>query len=394
MLERIDAADTAAYPIALGRLTGVGRRTVAAILRAFPARPALERATHVELESALGSRAAGAVRRGMDDGWASAQERADDVIGEHRRNGFAIVSMLDPTYPALLRLTDDPPVVLFVKGDPDVLDAPLVTAVVGTRTPTMRGVETARRLSQRLGDLGVVVVSGLAKGIDTAAHEGALDTGRTIAVLGTAIDKTYPAENRRLADAIASSGALVSEYPIGSVTKGQAFVERDRIQAGLSVAVIPVQTGLSGGTQHTIKFAQEARRALLVPQPSDAEIDARENEGILDLLSRGVARPISAVDLPELVVDWAKRRSDLLEKSTTEAPPKAAKTKGRKRAKAASEAETLSWLPPPEAPGEVTFRTMDEVIAELDRTLDRVGPGYDEAAFDSIVRAWRARRFG
>src|SRR4051812_26549212 len=135
MTEPIDAAALAAFPIALERLPGVGRRTVAAVLRAFPSSQAFEHASEQDLELALGGRAAQTVRRGMDDGWAPALRGANDVIDLHKGRGIEIVSMLDPRYPSLLRVTDDPPVVLFVKGNPALLDAPLTCAVVGTRTP-------------------------------------------------------------------------------------------------------------------------------------------------------------------------------------------------------------------------------------------------------------------
>ncbi len=165
-----------------------------------------------------------------------------------------------------------------------------------------------------------MVVSGLAAGIDTAGHEGALEAGRTVAVLGTAIDVVYPPENRELARRIEERGALVSEYPIGCTTGTDAFVARDRIQAGLSIVVVPVQMGLAGGTQHTVHFAFEARRWVLYPRLSEAERSVPENEGIVALMKDGRATPFDIEDIPRLLSELPELRAELLRVSREPRP--------------------------------------------------------------------------
>jgi DNA processing protein len=192
--------------------------------------------------------------------------------------------------------------------------------------------------------MGFVVISGLAKGIDTAAHEGALTTGQTIAVLGTPLDKVYPAENKQLAARIADSGALIAEYPLGYASRGQSFVERDRLQSGMSLAVVPVQTARKGGTQHTIRFATEQRRLLFCPAPQSDEEDLPAYDGIWDLIRSGRARPFTADDYDELAQAMRDRADVLL---STQAPSaessKPTSKRGRtKREKTAPGPDALS----------------------------------------------------
>ena len=392
----------ARYALALTRLPGVGRRTAVLVLERFPDEESLAAASEPALFSACGARAARALMAGLATGWAPALDWANDQIERHERSGVVLVPFGGSTYPALLARSPDPPVLLFVRGDVSALDAALPVAVVGTRHPTRRGREIARRLGVRLAEMGAVVVSGLAQGIDTAGHEGALEAGRTVAVLGTAIDQIYPAENKALAGRIESRGALVSEYAMGAVGRADAFVERDRIQAGLSVAIIPVQTRLKGGTQHTIKFAFEAGRRVLCPRPADAEIAAPENEGILDLVRDGRATLFDAADLPRLRADLVALRDALMTEPPVAAAARRAKGARRKQSMATEDASTLGLLPddpirvePSRDAGHAgpAYHTIDEVIAALDDVLSRMGPAYDQTAFDDIVRHWRRRRY-
>jgi DNA processing protein len=175
-------------------------------------------------------------------------------------------------------------------------------AVVGTRNPTKTGQRTAFEVSQYLASQGYSIVSGLALGIDTAAHEGALAAmGVTVAVFATPLDKVYPAKNRSLADYVEESGgALVSEWPIGRGTSRQAFVFRDRIQSGLSIAVIPVQTDIEGGTMHTVKYAEKQGRLLLCPRPIPEEADMSQYAGIIHLVQTGRAQEVDTGDLDSL----------------------------------------------------------------------------------------------
>jgi DNA processing protein len=409
---------SAAYALSLLRLRGIGRRTVVSLLARFGNEAALRGATEADVLSVAGKRATQPLLDGLTEDWDRAREWADLEVARHEQAGVQVVAFGSVSYPPLLAVAPDPPAVLYVLGSVDALSALLTVTVVGTRQPTMRGREIARRVARRFAEAGAVVVSGLAAGIDTAGHEGALEIGRTVAVLGTAIDVVYPAENRALARRIEKAGALVSEYPIGFASRSSAFAERDRIQAGLSLAIVPIQTGIKGGTQHTIRFAIDARRRVMCPRPVEAELHEPENEGIVALIDGGQATPFEAADFPRLLDELPRLRAELLSahlepKPSSGPPPKLVgpASPRRKGKQQGSEGQT-AWLlpdqtsassdsitrgftedPRPAAGSPTPIHTMDEVLAALDEALDRVGPGYDEAAFDAIIRRWRARRY-
>jgi DNA processing protein len=193
--------------------------------------------------------------------------------------------------------------VLYVLGNEDALRRECTVAVVGTRTPTDVGIKVTGRISEFFAMAGCLVVSGLAKGIDRAAHVATLRAkGETAAVLGTSLDTIYPAENRPLAEQIlASGGVMLSELPLGSPSSKGAFVRRDRIQSGLSLAVIAVQTDVSGGTMHTINFAEKQNRLIFCPAPVLSEAHAPQYRGILGLIDSQRATAFGATDLPRIL---------------------------------------------------------------------------------------------
>lgn len=217
--------------------------------------------------------------------------QAEESIALHERNDIKVITIADSNYPELLRKIDDAPIVLYCKGNMDLLKTSKSIAVVGTRNPTNKGEKMARRVAKIFSEKGYVIVSGLALGIDTEAHIGTLEAnGKTIAVLANGLDTITPKENKKLAEEILQKeGLLVSEYPINTKTFRAAFVQRDRIQSGLSIAVCPVQTDIEGGTQHTIKFARKQNRLLFCPTPLE-KVDA--TRGIEELLKEG-ALPIN-----------------------------------------------------------------------------------------------------
>ena len=161
-------------------------------------------------------------------------------------------------FPRKLKEMKDPPLLLHCLGDISIINDAGV-AVIGTREPTEFGRKAAEDLGEKLASLNKIVVSGLALGCDTGGHIGCLKgNGKTIAVLAHGLDTMYPPENRDLAIRIIKNGGLlVSEYPFGTKVRGPYFVERDRIQAGLADAVIVIETGIQGGTLHTVGFAKE-----------------------------------------------------------------------------------------------------------------------------------------
>ena len=175
--------------------------------------------------------------------------------------GARILALSDPEYPGRLKEIYDPPVVLYLRGNVELLSKPGI-AVVGTRHPTPYGTGMAERLSTDLAAHGLVIISGMARGVDTAAHRGALSAkGKTIAVFGTGIDVMYPKENTRLAEQIlAFDGALMSEFPVGTFPAPQNFPIRNRIISGMSVGVLVVEAAEYSGTRITSRCALEQNR--------------------------------------------------------------------------------------------------------------------------------------
>jgi len=210
------------------------------------------------------------------------------------RAGVDFIVGPDPVYPRLLREIHDPPIALYRKGVYG-LDRPGV-AIVGSRRTTLYGQDVARRFAGELARLGFCVVSGLARGIDTAAHEGALDAGgRTAAVLGTGIDLIYPPENLGLYRRIAEEGgAVLSEFPLGRRADRQSFAMRNRIVAGMCEATVVVESDVDGGAMITARFAGEQGRLLFaVP----GRIDQKTSAGCHQLIRDGATLMTSVDDL-------------------------------------------------------------------------------------------------
>lgn len=189
--------------------------------------------------------------------------------------GAAFVSVRDPGYPPLLRELPDPPIGLYRKGG--YVPEGLCVALVGSRKPSAYGLATARKLAAELAEAGVCIVSGLALGIDAAAHDGALAAGgRTVAVLGCGVDIVYPRENTKLYARIAETGAVFSEFPMGRPVDRQTFAMRNRIVSGMCRAVVVVESGIDGGSMITARFAGEQGRTLCaVP----GRVDQRSTSG-------------------------------------------------------------------------------------------------------------------
>ncbi len=195
------------------------------------------------------------------------------------------LTLSNERYPDRLRNLSDPPPLLYVRGDVELLARERLVAVVGTREPTVFGISAAEELTGALADDGWGIVSGLARGIDTIAHRTALEHGvPTIAVMGGGLDRIYPAENEGMAaQIIDSGGALISEQPFGEQARPQHLIARDRLQSGLSVAVVVAQSGERSGTMHTARFAATQGRPLFCPVPHN---ENAANEGLRVLLER------------------------------------------------------------------------------------------------------------
>ncbi len=229
----------------------------------------------------------------------------------------------DPAYPELLRRIPDPPMTLFVRGDPSWLWYPQV-AVIGTRNPTRGGRDTARDFAATLARGGMVITSGLATGVDACAHAAALDAGcPTVAVVATGLDQCYPARNRALCERIAGHGAVVSEFPLGTPPHRSRFPVRNRIISGLSLGVLVVEAGLRSGTLVTARHAlEQGREVFAIP----GSIHNPMAKGCHRLIKQG-ARLVETADdvlqeLGELAGELARGLRQVLAGAHT--PPEAA----------------------------------------------------------------------
>ncbi|SPE44961.1 DNA protecting protein DprA [Candidatus Sulfotelmatobacter sp. SbA7] len=244
------------YWLALALTQGLGPTRIKKLIEHFGTVERAFQASLTELE-ALGMRAVSAQSIATGKSLELAQQECGKAVEARAR----IISLSDPEYPARLKEIYDPPVVLFVKGSVEVLAQPGI-AMVGTRHPTPYGSGMAERLSTDLASRGLVIISGLARGVDTASHRGAVAAkGKTVAVLGTGIDVMYPRENTRLAEQIvALGGALITEFPVGTSPTPQNFPIRNRIISGMSAGVLVVEAAEYSGTRITSRCALEQNR--------------------------------------------------------------------------------------------------------------------------------------
>jgi DNA processing protein len=247
---------------------------------------------------------AGSVEGLLPPGWA---EAAEAELERARRFGAGVLTPEDEGYPALLRAASDPPLLLYVWGSLRPEDV-LAVAVVGSRRATPHGVAVARGISRGLAEAGFTVVSGLARGIDAAGHRGALDAGgRTLAVLGSGLDRIYPAEHRALAETIAARGAVLSEFPFGTPPLQRNFPRRNRVIAWISWATVVVEAARDSGSLITAaRAAEEGRAVHAVPGPVGS-INAEGTNALLRdgaLVCRGAGDVLE--DLAPQVVEAAR----------------------------------------------------------------------------------------
>jgi len=250
------ASYQATYWLALALTPGLGPTRIKKLIERYGTAERVFQASLTELE-ATGMRAVSAQSVATGKSLELAQQECVKVA----EAGARIFSLSDPEYPSRLKEIYDPPVILFVKGSVEVLAQPGI-AMVGTRHPTPYGSGMAERLSTDLAARGLVIISGLARGIDTASHRGAVASkGKTVAVLGTGIDVMYPRENTRLAEQIvALGGALITEFPVGTSPTPQNFPIRNRIISGMSAGVLVVEAAEYSGTRITSRLALEQNR--------------------------------------------------------------------------------------------------------------------------------------
>ena len=249
-------SEQATYWLALALTPGLGPTRIKKLIEHCGSAERVFRATLTELE-AMGMRAVSAQSLATGKSMELAQQECMKAV----EAGARLISLGDPEYPLRLKEIYDPPVILFVKGRVEVLSQPGI-AMVGTRHPTPYGSGMAERLSTDLAARGLVIISGLARGIDTSSHRGALAAkGKTIAVLGTGIDVMYPKENTRLTEQmLALGGALITEFPVGTSPAPQNFPIRNRIISGMAAGVLVVEAAEYSGTRITSRCALEQNR--------------------------------------------------------------------------------------------------------------------------------------
>jgi DNA processing protein len=327
--------------LALARVPGLGPRTVARLIDHFGEPSRVLMAAPQEL-------AAAGVRASVIQRMAAGDEAAIDAdLRWMEQHGAHILTLEDPRYPPLLRDLPDAPTLLYVRGDPSVLTDPQIS-IVGSRNPTFGGRETTLEFARHLAACGLTVTSGLALGVDGAAHEGALEVGRSVAVLGTGPDRVYPAAHRDLARRIAGQGAVVTELPPGTPARGSNFPRRNRIISGLSLGTLVTEAALASGSLITARCAMEQGRDVFAIPGS-----------IHNPIARGCHALIrSGAKLVETAQDILEELAPLLRSFVSEAPEAADATP---KANAAAKLD-----------------------AEYERLL--VAMGHDPVATDEVIR--------
>ena len=275
------------YLVILNLIQGLGTVRIRSLMDHFGSAVEIMNQPAYSLQKVpgIGSHLAGAIRR-----WEELEYREEFRLIENL--GVTIMTIFDPDYPANLREIYDPPVVLYLKGNLIPEDKPAL-AVVGSRRASHYGLQTAQKISHQLAARGFTVVSGLARGIDTRAHRGALQAGgRTIAVLGSGLGNIYPPENGGLAKEISGSGAVISEFPIRAIPDRQNFPLRNRVVSGLSLGVLVVEAAQRSGALITARLAMEqGRMVMAVP----GRIDSFSARGTNSLIQDG-AKMVGGID--------------------------------------------------------------------------------------------------
>lgn len=293
---------TLAAWVALPLVSGLGGESQRRLLQAFGSPEAVFAASPASLRQHVKPALASALATGPD----AAQLALTEAWLQDPLNH--IVTLADRDYPQALLNTADPPILLYIKGRLDRLNAPAL-AIVGSRNATAQGAANAEAFAHAAGCAGLTVISGLAQGIDTAAHRGALETpGASIAVVGTGLDRVYPAANRELARRLAETGALVSEFPLGMPPLAANFPRRNRIISGMSLGCLVVEASVQSGSLITARMAlEQGREVFAIP----GSIHSPQSRGCHHLIRQGAKLVESARDILEELGNFAAPRPDV-----------------------------------------------------------------------------------
>lgn len=272
----------------MASVLGIGPKRFAALISRFGAPQEVFAASPAQLATVPGmdKRGVSAILKGGDRKW------AQEEVSRMEAKGVELLAFSSQLYPQRLRQIYDPPPLLYFRGELTEGDG-LALAIVGSRLATVYGRLVAERLAFQLAKRGITIVSGMARGIDSAAHRGALQAGgRTIAVLGCGVDVVYPPENRELMNQIADHGAVLSEFPLGTSPEPGNFPQRNRLISGLSLGVIVVEAGQKSGALITAQSAlEQGREVFAIP----GNINARASKGANQLIKEG-AKLVAGVD--------------------------------------------------------------------------------------------------
>lgn len=301
----------------LEQTPGVGAETARKLLSAFGLPENIFAAGLSALRGVVSDRVAYALTAPVS---AEIQARIDKTLEWAAQPGNRVLTLADTDYPKALLDTADPPLMLYIKGRIDLLTRPSL-AVVGSRNATTQGVVNAEKFSEVLSQAGLTIVSGLALGIDTAAHQGGLrGSGATVAVIGTGADIVYPARNRTLAHQIADAGCIVSEYPLGMPAIASNFPRRNRIISGLSQGVLVIEAAAQSGSLITARMAAEQGRDVFAIPGS---IHSPLSKGCHLLIKQGAKLVESAQDILEEI-----RPGNAIKPTTSPTAPMAVNNKG------------------------------------------------------------------
>jgi DNA processing protein len=282
-------AELAAW-LSLQRISGLGNESLRRLLQAFSSPQDIFSASHSALSQIVKPRIVEAIRAGIDE--AALSPVADWLLAPNNH----ILTLADSQYPQALLHTADPPCVLYAKGNLALLNRPAL-AVVGSRNASPQGIRNAEAFAQAVSEAGLCVVSGMAQGIDAAAHLGGLrGKAASIAVVGTGLDKVYPASNRELAHQLAKQGVIISEFALGTPPMAANFPRRNRIISGLSLGCLVVEASLQSGSLITARMAlEQGREVFAIP----GSIHTPQAKGCHALIKQGAKLVESAQDILE-----------------------------------------------------------------------------------------------
>ena len=356
--------------LALRLIPGLGTRKAGQLIERFRSPHAVFRASVTELE-VTGVKAGVAQSIASGCSFEEAVEQQQKIIDA----GAVVITIGDARYPELLRQIFDPPILLFARGDVELLHT-ICFAVVGTRRPTPYGLAVAERIAADLARAEMTIVSGMARGIDTAAHKGTLAaSGRTVAVLGCGVDVVYPSENKRLAAEVAAKGLIISEFPMGSTAFPQNFPIRNRIISGLGVGLLVVEGAQYSGSSITAKLAMDQGREIFaIP----GNVTSKASWGPNLLIKQGA----------KLVQDW----NDVIVELTPEVRRRLIES-GRKRiasegldpVPATSDSAPASVISGPE--GEISRRVLRLLKIDSSIHLDELIESMDGCSASELIAA-------